>query len=158
MLKYSTRVCSATTDAPCEKGWKSPQMWALVSSWWKSTGSACDSSLCFSKSPPLPVSRLHSGRWAGVTRSRVAVCTGLCWSALSCQDYHSAGSFLLNSFPDSTGNDGRGWARAKACLDPALLYTGGSSRVVLWGQWIETLRSQQATPVFVGKTSNLTFT
>lgn len=59
-------------ECSCGKGWKSPQLWELMSSWWKSIGPTCDSSLHFSETL-FSESVGCVERWSGVTGSPVPV-------------------------------------------------------------------------------------
>lgn len=153
MLKCSTRVLGVTTDAPCRKGWKSTQMWALVSSRWKSTGRACDSSLCFSKSPPLLsppllINRLYSESRSGPGWLRVQWqrdCTG---SAL--ERFVVPGAITVPAPSrwtpslDLLGMMGEIEQGPKLAWVKLCSSTGGNSRVVLWGQRMETKSARQS--------------
>lgn len=153
MLKYKTCVRSITTDGPCGQGWKSPQMWPLVSSRWKTTGRTCDSSSCFSKIPPLWVNRLYSEGQSGVTQSPVTV--WLYGFVLECLRVPGVITVPAPScwtpsldLPAMTGELEQGPKLAWIQLCSS---TSGKSRVVLWGPWTETVQSQQGSLVFVGK-------
>lgn len=67
------------------------------------------------------------------------------------QRYHSTCSLSLNFSCSQQIQGRRAWARAKACLDPALLLYRCKWQSSSLRQWIKPVQSQQGSLFFVGK-------
>lgn len=81
ILKSITRVLSGTGDAPCGKGWKNPQTWALVSSRRRTRGCAFGSSCRFCRDTGRVGPGCSQFSWQGQPGCELRaaeLCPGLC--------------------------------------------------------------------------------
>lgn len=100
------------------------------------------------RNPLLWVSRLC---WEVVWSDWEPSASGIVWAGAGalCRGYYGASSPLPNPFPGSVEKIEQ---RPKLAQTKLCSHTGGNSRAVLWGQWIETTTSQHSSLVFVRKT------